>query len=95
MFGLKAKSKADGLADICPAGAACSQGDIDAYASQRDQSVTARTLSVGGFAVGGAALAAGAVLFFTAPDNSATKSNQIGVWTDGRGSAGLRLGGAW
>jgi hypothetical protein len=94
VFGLRAKSKADGLAGICPAGSGCTQGEVDAYASQRDESVTARTLSIVGFGIGGAALAAGAALYLTAP-NGAPKSSQVGVWTDGHGLAGLRLEGAW
>jgi hypothetical protein len=94
VFGLKAKSKADGLADICPTGTGCTSDDLARYASERDQSVTARTLSIVGFGIGGAALAAGAALYFTAP-NGTSKSSQIGVWTDGHGSAGFRLEGAW
>ncbi|HEX3850304.1 MAG TPA: hypothetical protein VHW01_05020 [Polyangiaceae bacterium] len=69
ILGLEYKSKNDDAKQICPAGVGCSNADIDSHASLVSDAKTFRTWSFVGFGVGGAALAAAAVLYF-APQSS-------------------------
>jgi hypothetical protein len=63
VFGLRAIGKKDAAEAHCDAENVCAQEGIDL----QEEGVTAGTISTVAFAVGAAALGAGAVLFFTAP----------------------------
>lgn len=90
-----------GIATFVKTGAAkCTSADppvCDAEGVQlhRQANTTANVANVA-FAVGGAALVAGAVLFFTAPSNKEPSAARLSVGPAvGAGSAGLMLRGAW
>ena len=92
--GLMAISKNKTSTSACPNDGACtSQDAIDANKSAS----TLGTVSTVGFIVGGVALAAGGVLFLTAPKASEARSTgRVRIApTAGPGSLGLVMGGAW
>ncbi len=94
IYGLKMKSLQDDAKANCldyPKG--CNADGLAA----NDDAKGAGTLATVGFIAGGALLAAGAVLYLTAP--SAKPAQQSAAWTvsplAGRGEGGLLLRGAW
>jgi len=85
VFGLQAKSKNDDASSACPDPSHCSQAGIDLDKKAHD----AATISTIGFIAGGALLAGGAVLFFTAPSGSpaAEPAASVGVRATPGGAA--------
>jgi len=92
-FGAIASSKWSSAQSECPA-AGCAQ---HAQAvSDHDSAASAATVSTIGFVAGGVALAAGAILFFTASSGSAATGGSVGVRLTpsvGPGSGGFLLQG--
>jgi serine/threonine-protein kinase len=70
-------SKNDEARKICPASVDCEPGDVSRHSQLVDDARRSRTLGYVGVGVGAAAIATGAVLFFTAP--TAASSQQ--AWT--------------
>ncbi len=93
VFGLKVNSdnsKSDG---ICPTGQPCTTQDRASYDSAVSDARSARTMSLVSFGVGGAALATGAILVFTAPKSNHATVSLAPIIDVGR--AGATLQGAW
>ena len=93
IFGLRVLSKNDDSDAICPTGQLCSPQDQAKYHSTVDDARSARTLSLLGFGLGGAALVTGAVLILTAP--KAKPATVSFVPTLDMGRVGASLQGAW
>ncbi len=83
-FGLSASAKWSSAQDGCSSASACP--DHDASVRDRDGAKTAATLSTIAFIAGGAAMAAGAVLYLTAPKGP--KRTGLGVTPFGMPSGG-------
>jgi hypothetical protein len=84
-FGLMAQSKKNDAQSVCPNQCATQDG-----VSMWSDAMVAGNISTVGFLVGGAALAAAAVLWFTAPRAALGSSTRIGV-----GPGLLRVEGSW
>ncbi|MGH7329643.1 MAG: PEGA domain-containing protein, partial [Polyangiaceae bacterium] len=91
VFGILASSKKSDAAKDCNADlSACNDTGVQSMDSARSRA----TISTVGFIAGGALLAAGVVLFVTAPKGAEPKTVGIGVTPNGNG-ASLAVGGAW
>ena len=91
VFGLLASAKkSDAAKDCNPDLSACNSTGVQAMDSARSRA----TISTIGFIAGGALVAAGVVLFVTAPKGGEAKTVGIGVTPNG-GGANLAVGGAW
>jgi hypothetical protein len=88
-FGLVAKSRNNDALTHCVGNHCDDQG-----LALTDSAKTAATGSTVAFVLGGAALAAGGVLFLTAPKSSKSASLKVGPAIGAR-TAGFTLGGAW
>jgi hypothetical protein len=93
VFAAKSHDKRVQGDDLCPGGT-CKTTDKDKLDSLDSEATSAGQLATTGFAVGGAALAAGVVLFFVsgskpAPARAAHHAPAVTPWL-GLGSAGLR-----
>jgi serine/threonine-protein kinase len=77
VFGLDAKSKLDDSGAHCGAGNVCDAAGVEL----RDDAIGAGTRSTIAFVVGGVMLAAGVILYFTAPRSTAfpTPRSAVGV----------------
>lgn len=95
VFGVVAMGKVSDANDRCPTGPTCTNAD---GVRASDDAKSAATVSTIAFVAGGAALAAGAILFFTAPKSGGREAQAkhmqvtpiVGIRT-----AGLTVGGAW
>lgn len=88
VFGLQAKSKLDNSQQFCRTKLLCSEQGL----ALNDDAKSAATISTIGFITGGAALATGLVLFFTAPSRpapQATITPLIGPHVAGLGAVGV------
>jgi len=91
-FALMAKSKTDESLGICPdTPMMCGLDEIARQTGLKDEASSNRTVSYVGFATGGAALIAGAAVFFTAPSRSSSAVT-VGPMV-GTGSMGAVLAG--
>lgn len=72
VFYFKAKGDNDDAKKICPAGDGCATSDIARHGDLVDSVKTERLVAYLGWGLGSAALVTGAVLFFTAPQASAS-----------------------
>lgn len=89
--GIMAMGKNSDSTNLCPNDGACASPDaVDANKSARDLG----TVSTIGFIAGGTLVAAGAVLFFTAPSGSSKSRARVRV-TPIAGGASVGVGGAW
>ena len=86
-FGLHASSTYSDASSHCPTSSSC---DADGVSGGKDAHAQA-TVSTIAFAAGGAALAAGVVVFVTAPSHGGISLQP----TAGAGAAGIRVGGGW
>lgn len=94
VFGLRASSKNDDAKSICArTPSACPESEQQKHSELVDDAKSARTLSIIGFAAGGAALGAGIVLVLTAPDSSPRAARVRITPLLGQGSAGASLTG--
>jgi hypothetical protein len=75
--GLEARSTYDRAKSTCGGSTLCPPGS--AGPGERDSALRWATASTLGFVVGGAAMAAGAVVFFTAPKESAGSAPAVGI----------------
>jgi len=75
-FGLRSKSDHDDAKNVCPNRDAC--GSMDGVSKWSD-ATSKGTVSTVAFAVGGAALIAGGILWFTAPRGPAAKTTRVRV----------------
>lgn len=93
VFGLRALSKNDDAKAICADQPnACPESEQQKHRELVDDAKSARTLSIVGFAAGGAALGAGIVLILTAPDGARDARVRITPLL-GQDSAGASLTG--
>ena len=90
VFGLIAKSKNDGTAGHCNGGV-CDAPTIATLSDAR----TDATVSTIAFAAGGVALAAGVVLYLTAPHGDPATGLVVAPGGGGTSIAGITLHGAW
>lgn len=93
VFGLKVNSKNSKSDSICPTGQPCTLSEQANYNSSVSDARSARAASLVSFGVGGAALATGAILIFTAPKSNHTAVSFVPIVDVGR--AGATLQGAW
>jgi len=93
LFGLEVGSKNSKSASICPTGQPCTPKQKANYDSSVSDARTARTLAVVSFGVGAAALATGAILFFTAPSANSTRVSLVPAMDLNR--LGATLQGVW
>ncbi len=92
VFGLRASSKNGDAKEICAAAPnACPESEQQKHRDLVDDAKSARTLSIIGFAAGGAALGAGIVLVLTAPTARALDAGVRVSPLLGRGAAGASL----
>jgi hypothetical protein len=93
VFGLQAKSKNDEALQPqnCRTSSLCTPQGL----SLTDDAKSAATISTIAFAAGGAALAAGVVLWLTAPSGGASRTGVRLAPAVGSGYGGVALGGAW
>jgi hypothetical protein len=95
-FMVRSNDKLDERDAICPSSTNCEPGAQDRIDTLTNEADSARTASFVSFAVGGAAVLGGAVLFFTAPSGSA--ENGVSAALTGRvlpGGGALTLNGAF
>jgi hypothetical protein len=79
-FGIATIAKWHDVAGVCPSGVCPNQFSLDREGAAKTSAASSATLSTVFFVVGGAALAAGVVLWFTAPSNAAGESQRaVGV----------------
>jgi hypothetical protein len=84
VFAAQAKSKNDAALAICvDTPDACPDADVATHDKNVSDAKSAQTMSIVGFAVGGAALVGGAVLYFTAPSTKTALRVQPLVGTRG------------
>jgi|GEM_PF-3357643 len=93
IFGLRVLSKNDESESLCPTGQLCSPADQARYHASVDDARSARTVSLLGFGLGGAAIVAGAALLITAPKRNPTTVSFVPNLDVGR--VGASLQGAW
>jgi hypothetical protein len=94
-FGVRALSKNHDAKEICEdRPSACSDAEQGEHAGLVEDAKSARTLSIVGFAAGGAALGAGLVLILTAPRSEVSAARAVRLTPMlGAGSAGAGLAG--
>lgn len=93
IFGARVLSKNSDTDAICPTGQLCSPQDQAKYRSSVDDARSARTVSLLGFGLGGAALVTGVVLVLTAPKAKPAAVSFVPTLDIGR--VGASLQGAW
>jgi hypothetical protein len=92
VFGVSALSKASDAKTLCPSAPNCTSAAGVQDNSDAKSSATVSTIAM---IAGGAAVATGAVLYFTAPKRRPSPSALNLGPAVGPGQVGLRLGGAW
>jgi hypothetical protein len=94
VFGLTAISKGSDAKKLCPTAPSCSSAE---GVQANDDAKSAAAVSTVGMIVGGVALAAGAVLYLTAPKGASKETaTRVHVAPNvGYQSVGLNVGGAW
>ncbi len=93
-FGLQVNSKNKQADQVCPTSVQCTQQDQTNYNSAISDAKSDRTVSILGFALGGAALTSGAILLLTAPKSNTT-GFRVAPSLDEVGRVGATLQGAW
>ena len=91
IFGLRARSKNNEALGLCASGTCATKDELDRHATLVDDARTARTASIVGFIAGGAALAAGAVLFLMPSSKDVATTTAHLVPSLEGGQAGLRF----
>jgi hypothetical protein len=92
IFGLVAKSNNDDAKGHCPADNACDSQGVS-LTKDAQHAATASTIA---FVGGGVLVAAGLVLYFTAPKDAGHAATSVGISPlIGAGSGGIMLGGPW
>jgi len=81
--------------NCCPTGVCATQGEITHHDQLVADAKNHRTYAIIGLAGGGAAVAAGAILFLTAARAPAAADAGVALWGDGRQVAGLTVVGRW
>ena len=92
-FLFQERAKNEEAETICPTGVNCTQDESSRYSTAIADAKRAQTLSIVGFAAGGAAIAAGTILLLATPKSSASGLRFLP--TLGMGTAGAALGGSW
>jgi hypothetical protein len=91
VFGVMALGKNSDSKTLCPSAGGCTSA---AGVQDNSDAKSSATISTVAMIVGGAALATGAVLYFSAPKGRTSLALRVGP-AIGAGEVGLRLGGAW
>lgn len=91
VFALQSRSKNDRALALCGPTVCETRTELEAHDTLVREARSARTLSIVGFAAGGAALVAGSLLMWTARRDGGTR---LAAWTGDR-EAGLLLAGRW
>ena len=97
VFGFKSRGQDSEARGICPTGLCGTQEEITRHDQLVADAKSSRTVAIIGLAAGGAAIAAGFIVFLTAPraPDPGDADAHVALWGDGRQSAGVALSGRW